>query len=171
MAKGVTKRRARIATLAVFFSTSSATMLRLDPATNAAVGGIIASKISYMEAIVIRGGNSEITKLIRLIQNLETHPYQSEFVKSSEIVINNIFQEQAARRYIQSSATKFKIAGPTYLTSTKITISGSVSGTFLGISITCFLIFGFLYLFQYVERKRYENENNKILIDETRLRY
>lgn len=55
-AQTAAERRARIVTLAAFFSTSGASAVTTDPATNVAVGGAVASKIAYMRAILTRGG-------------------------------------------------------------------------------------------------------------------
>ena len=44
------------ALVAAFLSTSGASALTTDPATNAAVGGAVASKIAYMRAMLARGG-------------------------------------------------------------------------------------------------------------------
>ena len=64
-AQTAAERRARIATLAAFLSTSVASAFRTDPATNAAVGSVVVSKIAYMRAILTRGGGSyNITKSI-----------------------------------------------------------------------------------------------------------
>jgi len=55
-AASVVERRQRIATLASFLG-ASVGALTSDPTTNAALGGVIASKIAYMKAILeVRGG-------------------------------------------------------------------------------------------------------------------
>jgi len=64
-AQTVAERRARIATLAAFLSTSGSSALRTDPATNAAVGGAIASKIAYMRSILAaRGGSQQFLEYV-----------------------------------------------------------------------------------------------------------
>lgn len=93
-ARTAAERRARIATIAAFLSTSGTSAVTTDPATNAAVGGAIASKIAYMRAILTRGGgNSNIAKSISssslkefaiIVDSVKTpvldiHPYQAEF--------------------------------------------------------------------------------------------
>ena len=55
----IVEKRKTIATLAAFLSTSVAA-LSTDPKTNAAVGGVVASKIAYMQSILVRGGSSQI---------------------------------------------------------------------------------------------------------------
>ena len=89
-AKTAAERRARIATLAAFLSTS-ASAVTTDPATNAAVGGAVASKIAYMRAILTRGGGSsniaksisssslkEFAIIVDSVKTpiLEIHPYR-----------------------------------------------------------------------------------------------
>lgn len=51
--KTVAERKARIATLGAFLATSAGSALRLDPATNATVGGAVGTKINYMRALVV----------------------------------------------------------------------------------------------------------------------
>jgi len=55
-AQTVAERKARIATLAAFLSTSVRSSLTTDPATNAAVGAAVETKLAYMRAIFARGG-------------------------------------------------------------------------------------------------------------------
>ena len=118
------ERRARIATLAAFLSTSGVSAVTTDPATNAAVG----SKIAYMRAILTRGGGSyNITKSISSLKDfaiivdsvktpvLEIHLYRTQFTYNSKMIIDNMFQEHTARRYLQGSAQKIKTVAPTYL--------------------------------------------------------
>nr|YP_009029089.1 hypothetical protein [Cylindrotheca closterium]YP_009029150.1 hypothetical protein [Cylindrotheca closterium]AGH28624.1 hypothetical protein [Cylindrotheca closterium]AGH28681.1 hypothetical protein [Cylindrotheca closterium] len=101
-----------------------------DQITNAAVGGTVASKIAYMRAILTRGGRSY--NIIKSISSsslkdfaiivdsvktpvLEIYPYQTEFTYNSKIIIDNMFQEQTARRYLQRSTQKVKTVVLTYL--------------------------------------------------------
>jgi hypothetical protein len=64
-AQTVAERRARIATLAAFLSTSGTSAVTTDPATNAAVGGAIASKIAYMRSILAaRGGSQQLLEYV-----------------------------------------------------------------------------------------------------------
>ena len=78
------ERRKRIATLAAFLSASAAS-LTTDPTTNAAMGGVIASKISYMRAIMARGGQTHLvspaTNFVgQHLERLITHE-SIEFIK------------------------------------------------------------------------------------------
>lgn len=50
------ERRALVATLAAFLSSSTGAALTCDPATNGALGGAIGSKIAMMRAILARVG-------------------------------------------------------------------------------------------------------------------
>ena len=58
-AQGAAERRARIATLAAFMSTSGRAVTT-DPATNAATGATIASLISYMREVNAAGNGDNI---------------------------------------------------------------------------------------------------------------
>ena len=181
-AKTAAERRARIATLAAFLSTS-ASAVTTDPATNAAVGGAVASKIAYMRAILTRGGGSsniaksisssslkEFAIIVDSVKTpiLEIHPYRIEFTSNSKIIIDNMFQEHTARRYLQGSAQKIKTVAPTYLgpiASTQINTTALIGWTCFGVTIISFTILGSLYLFQRSERKRWQNQNDEVLID------
>lgn len=129
-AQTVAERRARIATLAAFLSTSGASAATTDPATNAAVGGAVATKIAYMRAILTRGGGSydiaksisssslkEFKIVVDLVKTpvLDIHPYRTEFTYKSKRIIHNMVEEHTARRYLQGSAQKIKTISPTYL--------------------------------------------------------
>lgn len=122
----IAEKRQRIATLAAFLATSTAAVTT-DPTTNAAAGGEVASKIAYMRAILTRGGGSyNITKslsssslkdfaiIVDSVKTpvLEIHPYRTEFTYNSKIIIDNMFQEHTARRYLQRSAQKIKTVAP-----------------------------------------------------------
>ena len=181
------ERRARIATLAAFLSTSGASTVALDPATNAAIGSAVASKIAYMRAILTRGGGSySIAKSISssslkefaiVVDSVKTpvldiHPYQAEFTYNSKMIIDNMFQEHTARCYLQGSAQKIKTVVPAYLApitsaSTKVSTTAIVGWTCLGVGLISFTILGSLYLFQRAERKRWQNENDEVIIDVT----
>ncbi len=184
-AQTAAERRARIATLAAFLSTSGASAVTTDPATNAALGGAVASKIAYMRAILTRGGGSyNIAKSISssslkefaiIVDSVKTpvldiHPYRTEFTYNSKMIIDNMFQDHTARRYLQGSAQKIKTVTPTYLTpmalaSTKVNTTALIGWTCLGVGLIGFTILGSLYLFQRAERKRWQNQNDEILID------
>jgi hypothetical protein len=45
----------------------------------------------------------------------KVHPYRNVFSSNSKIIIENIFQDYTARRYILGSTQKFKTIAPTYL--------------------------------------------------------
>lgn len=154
-AQTAAERRARIATLAAFLSTSGASAVTTDPATNAAVGSAVASKIAYMRAILTRGGGSyNITKSISssslkefaiIVDSVKTpvldiHPYRTEFTYNSKMIIDNMFQEHTARRYLQGSAQKIKTVAPTYLVpmasaSTKVNTTALIGWTCLGVGL------------------------------------
>jgi hypothetical protein len=89
-AQTAAERRARIATLATFLSTSTLSVTQLDPATNIAVGASVASKIAYMRLLLLRGGaTNQITKLnfsskdyVIIVDSIKTpvleiHPYRT----------------------------------------------------------------------------------------------
>jgi hypothetical protein len=121
--------RARITTLAAFLSTSTTSIATTDPATNAAVGGAVASKIFYIQAIIAaRGGAIErITKLnfsskdyVIIVDSVKTpvsdiHPYRRQFTENSKIIIDNMFQKHTSSLYLQGSAQKIKAIPPTCL--------------------------------------------------------
>lgn len=184
-AQTAAERKARIATLAAFLSTSGASAVTTDPATNAAVGSAIASKIAYMRAILTRGGGScNITKSIPtsslkdfaiIVDSVKTsvseiHPYRTQCTYNSKIIIDNMFHEHTTRRYLQGSAQKIKTIAPTYLApiaSTQIKTTALIGWTCFGVGIISFTVLGSLYLFQRAERKRWQNQNDQVLIDGT----
>ena len=110
-AQTAAERKARIATLAAFISTSAGSALTTDPSTNAAVGGTVALKIAYMRAILTRGGAThQITKLISslkdfaiIVDSVKTpvvtpllNPAQMQFHQNCNIITQNIFAEHTA---------------------------------------------------------------------------
>jgi hypothetical protein len=79
-----------------------------------------------------------------------------------------MFQEHTARRYLQGSAQKIKTVAPTYLgpiASTQINTTALIGWMCFGVTIISFTILGSLYLFQRSERKRWQNQNDEVLID------
>ena len=181
-AQTAAERRARIATLAAFLSTSGASAITTDPATNAAVGGAVASKIAYMRAILTRGGgsyniarsisSSSLKEFAIIVDSVKTpvltiHPYRTEFTYNSKMIIDNMFQDHTARRYLQGSAQKIKTVAPTYLAPmvSASTTTPLIGWTCLGFGLISFTILGSLYLFQRAERKRWQNQNDEVLID------
>ena len=181
------ERRACIATLAAFLSTSGAAAVTTDPATNAGVGAAVASKIAYMRAVLARGGgNYGITKLIppsslkefEIIADsgktpvLDINPYRTQFTCNSKMIITNMFENHTAHRYLQASTQKMKTVVPTYVApmtsaATTLNTNAFIGWTFFGFGLTSFTVFGSLYLFQRTERKRWQNRNDKILINRT----
>ena len=161
-AQTAAERRASIATLAALLSTSKASAVTIDPATNAAVGSAVVSKIAYMRAILTRGGgrNYKITKLKSSLKDfsiivdtpvLEIDPSRTQFTSNSKMIIDNMFQEHTARRYLQRSAQKIKAVAPTYLApmaSSQINTTALIGWTCLGVGLIGFTILGSLYLFQ-----------------------
>ena len=172
-------------TSAAFLSTSGASAVTTDPATNAAVGSAVASKIAYMWAVLTRGGGSyNIAKSISssslkefaiVVDSVNTpvldiYPYRTEFTYNSKIIIDNMFQDHTARRYLLGSAQKIKTVAPTCLApmasaSTKVNTTALIGWTCLGVGLISFTILGSLYLFQRAERKRWQTQNDEVLID------
>ena len=170
------ERRQRIATLASFLAASGGA-LSTDPTTNGAIGAAVASKIGYMRAILARGGGSQhilnpslkdFTIVVDSIKTPMVHPYRAQFTYNSKMIIDNMFQEHTARRYLQGSV--HKIVRPTYLVpiaSTQIKTTALIGWTCFGVGLIGFITFGALYLFQRAERKRWQNQNEGIIIDVT----
>jgi len=152
---------------------------------NAAVGSAVASKIAYIGAILTRGGGSyNITKSISssslkefaiIVDSvktpfLESHSYRTEVTYNSKMIIDNIFQEHTPRRYL--SGQKIKTITPSYLAPmssavTKVNTTALIGWTCLGLGLIGFVILGSLYLFKRAERKRWQNQNDVVLIDVT----
>ncbi len=105
------------------------------------------------------------------VKTPKIHPYQRQFTENSKMIINNMFQEHTARRYLQGSTQKLKTINPTYLApiaSTQIKTTALIGWTCLGVGLIGFTTFGALYLFQRAERKRWENQqnqNDEVIID------
>ena len=131
-----------------------------------------------MRAILTRGGGSyKITKLKSSLKDfaiivdtpvLEIDPSRTQFTSNSKMIIDNMFQEHTARRYLQGSAQKIKTVAPTYLApmaSSQINTTALIGWTCLGVGLIGFTILGSLYLFQRAERKRWQNQNDEVLID------
>jgi hypothetical protein len=71
---------------------------------------------------------------------------------------------------------KIKTIPPTYLApmasaSTTVNTTALICWTCLGVGIIGFTILGSLYLFQHIERKRWQNQNYEVLIDREVIRY
>ena len=101
---------------------------------------------------------------------LDIHPYRTEFTYNSKMIIDNMFQEHTARRYLKGSAQKIKTVVPIYLApmtsaSTKVNTTGLIGWTCLGVGLISFTILGSLYFFQRAERKRWQNQNDEVVID------
>lgn len=75
------------------------------------------------DVLQIRGGSilgSEVKDFKIVLNSVKTpilniHPYRTECTYNSKIIIDNMFQEHTARRYIQGSAQKIKTVAPTFL--------------------------------------------------------
>ena len=171
-AQTAAEQRARIATIAAFFSTSLASAATTDPATNGAVGSAVASKIAYMRAILTRGGcgssniansivNSVKTPVLTPV--LDIHFYRTEFTHKSKIIIGNIFEEHRARRCLQGSAQNINTVVSLGPMAYKVNTTALIGWTCLGVGLISFTILGSLYLFQRAERKRWENQ--EVIID------
>ena len=77
-----------------------------------------------------------------------------------------MFEEHTARRYLQRCAQKIKTVAPTYLApmasaSTKVNTTALIGYTCFGVGLIGFTI----YLFKCAEHKRWQNQNDEILID------
>ena len=86
------------------------------------------------------------------------------------MIIDNMFQDHTARRYLQGSVQKIKTVKPTHLApiasaSIKVSIDTLIGWTCLGFELINFKILGSLYLFQRAECKRWQNQNDKVLIN------
>jgi hypothetical protein len=177
-AKTAAERKARIATLAAFLSTS-ASAVTTDPATNAAVGGAVATKIAYMQAILARGGSSQIQQYILtpslkdyviIVDSIKTpvldvHPYRSEFTANSKMIIDNMFKQHTAHRYMEGSLQKIKTIPPTCLipiASTQISTTSLIGWTFFGTGLVIFVTLSALHVFQRAQIKRYKNKNDEV---------
>ena len=141
-AETAAERNRRVATLAAFLSTSTVGTFGSTPAANAGIGAGIASHISHMrEALKIRGGftfGSEVKIVLNTLKTSisEIHPSRAQFTSNSKMIIDNMFQEHTARRYLQGSAQQIKRVAPTYLapiTLTKIKIGVFVGWTCVGL--------------------------------------
>ena len=137
-----------------------------------------------MRAILSGGGESynipksisssslkEFAIVVNLVKTpvFDIHPYRTEFTYNSKMIIDNMFQDHTACRYLQGSAQKIKTVAPTYLVqmasaSTKVNTTGLIGSTCLGVGLISFTILGSLYLFQCAERKRWQNQNDEVLV-------
>jgi hypothetical protein len=182
-AKSAAMRRARIATVAAFLSTSGGSMVTANPNTNIAVGSAVATKIQYMRAILARGGGQVNTSLsakslvslkeymikLEAPKTIVMDNYQSKFSMASKQIIDNIFNEHTTRRYVQATQgqTLNKIlptsVGSLYL---RQAATASVFGwTCFGVLLFGASTVGALYLFQCEKRKRYfANYHEDLLI-------
>ena len=140
-----------------------------------------------MKAIMARGGSQELLEYV-LIPSLKNYlmknysitpvvtpllsPAQIQLQETNKLIIQNMFQEHTARRYLQGSAQKIKTVAPNYLApmaaaSTTVNTTAVIGWTCLGVGLIGFTILGSLYLFQRAERKRWQNQNDEVLIDVT----
>lgn len=176
-AQTAAERRARVATLAALLSASTATAVGSNPAANAGLGAAVAAHIAHMRTVLeIRGGQILGSKGNKIILDsvktpvFDIHPYRTQFTYKSKMIIDNMFQEHTARRYLQGSVQKIKPFAPTYLVpiaSTQINTTALIGWTCFGVGLISFTILGALYLFQRAERKRWQNQNNEVIIDVT----
>ena len=132
-----------------------------------------------MRVILARGGGSQhilnpslkdFTIVVDSIKTPMVHPYRTQFTSNSKMIIRKMFYQHTADRFLQGSAQKIKTVAPTYLApiaSTQIKTTAVIGWTCFGVGIISFTILGSLYLFQRVERKRLQNQNDEVLIDVT----
>ena len=90
---------------------------------------------------------------------------RAQFTANCKISIDKMFQEHTARRYLQGSTQKLKYLAP--IASTQINTTALIGWTVFGVGLIGFTTLGVLYLFQRADRKRYQNKNDKVLIDIT----
>lgn len=156
------ERRARVATLAALLSASTGAAVGSNPATNAGLGAALASHIVHMRNILqIRGGQIENPRF-------EINPYRAQFTYNSKMIIDNMFQEHTARRYLQGSVNK--IVQPSYsvpIASTQIKTTALIGWTCFGVGLIGFITLATLYLFQRAKRKRWQNQYDGVVIDVT----
>lgn len=124
------------------------------------------------EVLEIRGGQILGSKVNKTVLDsvktpvFEIHPYRTQFTYNSKIIIDNIFQEHTAPRYLQGSVDK--IVRPTYLVpiaSTQIKTTILIGWTCFGVGLISFTTFAALYLFQRAEPKRWQNQCDGVIID------
>lgn len=182
------EQRARVATLAALLSTSTTLAVTSNPAANAGIGGAIAGHIAHMrEVLGVRGGSliGSVVKDSKIVLdpvNLpvhQIHPFCAEFTANSKIIIDNMFQEHTARRCLQGSAAaesarsclyqKLKGIQPTCLAPIALTQINCTAliGWFSGVGLVGLTTLGALCLFQYAERRRWQNQNDEVVIDVT----
>lgn len=155
-AQTAAEQRARVATLAAFLSASIASVASSSPEANLAVGTAVAAHIAHMRNVLqIRGGqilSSKVNKIVldsvkTPVLNIHTYRTQSQFTYNSKMIIDNIFQEHTAHRFLQGSARKIKpvALAPTFVVPIPIApkIVKIISTALIG-----FTILGALYLFQ-----------------------
>ena len=176
-AQTTAERQARVATLATFLSASAGAATGSNPATNAGIGAGIAAHIAHMRCILeARGGHggqflgSEVNKtVLNSVKNpvFEINQHTTQFTYNSKVIIDNMFQEHATRRYIQRSIQKFKTVTPASLVpiaSTPINSTALISWTCFSVGLISFMTLGMLYLFQCAEPKRWEIEKDPFVI-------
>ena len=120
-----------------------------------------------MKAILTRDGGSyntaksissfslkEFTIFVDSVKTpvLNIHPYRTEFTYNSKMIIDNMFQEHTARRYLQGFVQKTKTIIPIYLApmasaSTKVNTTALIGWRCLGFGLISFTILDVLYLF------------------------
>lgn len=174
-AQTAAERRARVATLAALLSASTATAVGSNPAANAGLGGAVAAHIAHMRSVLqIRGGQILSSKINETILDsvkapvCQTHPYRTQFTSNSKLILDNIFQEHTARRHLQGSIHKLKTVVPTYLVpiaSTQTNTTALIGWTCFGLGLIGCTALGALCLFQGAESKRWQNKNNKVIVD------
>ena len=79
------EQRNRLATITGYLAASAGSAIQLDPATNIALGGTIASKIAYMKAVLARGG-AGTTLLSDSIQNNVTNSHCLSIASSHNLM-------------------------------------------------------------------------------------
>ena len=129
----------------------------LSASTAAAVGGAVVAYIAHIRDVLqILGGQILGSKVNKSVLDsvktpvFEIHPYRTQFTYNSKMIIDNMFQEHTARRYLQGSVDK--IVRLTYLVpiaSTEIKTNALIGWTCFGVGLIGFTILGALYLFQY----------------------
>lgn len=151
----------RICTLAAFLSTSLETAIQTDPSTNKALSAIITSKISYIKAILARGGGKKLIKLVYSsalkkayvldlvkISVFNVHEYQ--YNNNSKIIIKNMFREHANNRYCLACA-KGTYFSPRYSAPVLLTkINKNKKNNFTDYHIIIIIILSLTLLYIYI---------------------
>lgn len=140
-----------------------------------------------MKGILARGGasatikkpifSSSLKELVIVVEsvkdpvlNLDINPHRTQFTNDSKIIIENMFKEHTASRFLQGSAQKIKTVTPNYLApvasaSIKINVPTTVlvGWTSVCVALICLTVFGSLHFFQRAEHIRFQNQHDEVV--------